>query len=419
MSGLITRISVFAVLCLLIPVAVAENWPNWRGPESLGISGESNLPLEWSPTENIRWKVKLPERGNSTPIVWGDRIFLTQPVEKEHRRTLLCLERGSGKTLWQVGTEYSAKEPTHPTNPYCSASPVTDGQRVIAWYGSAGVFCYDFEGKELWRRELGVQEHEWGYAASPVLHGNLCFINFGPGVNEFVVALDKRTGAEVWRYEIPKPAAEALKRDENLRGSWATPLVIRTAGREELILTLPEQVVALDPPTGKTLWTCDGLGSLVYTSPMWGEGILVALGGYHRACLAVKPGGSGDVTESHRLWHQPKSKLRLGSGVIHKGHFYVNDMNGILSCFDVKTGQAVWEQRLGGDTWSSVILSADERLYMLNQEGTTFVVKASPKYELLATNRLDEMTNSSTVIADGEILVRTHEHLWCIAKPGK
>jgi outer membrane protein assembly factor BamB len=404
--------------CLATQPAQAENWPQWRGPQGTGVSSEASLPLKWSPTENVRWKLKLPERGNSTPIVWGQHIFVTQPQEKDHQRTLLCLDRQDGKVLWQASTTYTPEEPTHSTNPFCSASPVTDGERVIAWFGSAGVFCYDFEGKQLWSRDLGIQEHEWGYAASPILHGDLCIINFGPGKNEFVVALDKRTGEQVWRYDLPKPSAEQLKQDDNLRGSWSTPLVIVAGGREELILTLPERVMALEPTTGKELWSATGLGSLVYTSPMWGDGVLVALGGYHRACVAVRPGGSGDVTGTQVLWQQPKSKLRLGSGVIHKGHFYVNDMQGIASCFDLQTGKTVWEERLTasgtGDTWSSMILTADERIYMLNQAGETFVIKASPKFELLAANPLNEATNASTVISDGEIFIRTHEHLWCI-----
>ena len=398
----------------------AENWPGWRGPQGIGVSGESGLPLTWSRTENVRWKVKLPNRGNSTPIVWGRRIFLTQPVEQENKRTLMCLDRTGGKTLWQAGTIYTQEEPTHRSNPFCSASPVTDGERVIAWFGSAGVFCYDFDGKQLWKRDLGIQEHEWGYAASPVIHGDLCFVNFGPGTNEFVVALDKRTGDEVWRYDLPKPTAEQLKRDGGLRGSWSTPLVIRAGRHDELILTLPDRVMALDPRSGKSLWNCEGLGSLVYSSPMWGDGILVALGGYHRASLAVKPGGRGEVTEMLRLWHQPKTKLLLGSGVVHKGHVYFSDMQGIAQCLDLTTGRPVWEERLkasGPDnaTWSSMILTADERIYLLNQAGDTFVLRASPEFELLATNSLGESTNSSTVISDGEIFIRTHEHLWCVA----
>jgi outer membrane protein assembly factor BamB len=415
-------ISVVASLVLLTQSLVAlplraDNWPSWRGPEGIGVSRESNLPLTWSPSDNIRWKVKLPEAGNSTPIIWKHRILVTQPVARDNQRTLMCFDRRDGSLLWQAATTYTDKEPTHPTNPFCSASPVTDGERVIAWYGSAGVFCYDLDGKPLWQRKLGIQEHEWGYAASPVLYGDLCVINFGPGTNEFIVALDKRSGEEVWRHDLPKPTTEELKRDDNLRGSWSTPLVIRAGRRDELILTVPDRVLALDPRSGKPLWSCEGLGSLVYTSPMWGDGILVALGGYHRASLAVRAGGSGDVTASHRVWHRPKNELFLGSGIIHKGHIYVTDMQGIARCLELTTGKPVWEERLratGGDnaTWSSMILTADERLYLLNQAGDTFALAASPKFELLATNSLGEMTNSSIVVSDGEIFIRTHQHLW-------
>ncbi|MGD9723976.1 MAG: PQQ-binding-like beta-propeller repeat protein [Pirellulales bacterium] len=432
LRALLRLVPLSALLSMTSAAALAEDWPNWRGPQNLGISTESNLPLTWSPTENIAWKVKLPERGNSTPIVSQGRIFITQALEKEHRRTLMCFDRADGQLLWQVGTDYAAAEPTHPTNPFCSASPVTDGERVIVWYGSAGVYCYDFQGRELWHRDLGIQEHEWGYAASPVLHGDLCFLNFGPGQREFVIALDKKTGESVWQFDIPQPPRVDVpddqktpaQRDAELRGSWSTPLVIRAGGRDELIMTLPQRVVAFDPPSGRTLWTCEGLGSLVYTSPMWGDGVLVALGGYHRACLAVRPGGAGDVTRSMRLWHQPKSKLRLGSGVIHKGHIYINDMQGVAQCLDLQTGEPVWEERLkasGSDnaTWSSMVLTADERLYMLNQAGDTFVLRAQPKFELLATNSLGEMNNASVVISNGRILIRTFEHLWCVGPTGK
>lgn len=402
----------------------AENWPNWRGPEGIGISHESNLPLTWSTTENVRWKVKLPEAGNSTPIVWGRRIFVTQPVSEGSQRTLMCFDRTDGSLLWQAATTYTDPEPTHRTNPYCSASPVTDGRRVVAWFGSAGVFCYDFEGRELWHRDLGIQEHEWGYAASPILDGDLCILNFGPGVNEFIVALDKQTGEEVWRYDLPKPTPEQLKEDQNLRGSWSTPLVIRSGRRDELVLTVPDRVLALDPRSGKPLWRCEGLGSLVYTSPMWGDGVLVALGGYHRASLAVRAGGTGEVTETHRIWHEPKCKLFLGSGVVHKGHIYVSDMQGIARCLKLDSGEAVWEERLpatagDGATWSSMILTTDERLYLMNQAGDTFAIKAAPRFELLATNSLGERTNSSIVISDGDLFIRTHSHLWCIARPAR
>src|SRR6266542_3589784 len=178
--GRVSFLSFLLGFCLVDP-AVAENWPAWRGPLGTGVCLEKNLPLHWSTNENVRWRVPLPERGNSTPIVWGQRVFVTQAIEQDGRRTLLCFDRADGKRLWQQGPTYPEKELTHETNPQSSSSPVTDGERVIAWFGSAGLFCYDKSGRELWHRDLGPQRHIWGSGSSPVLHGNLCVLNFGPG----------------------------------------------------------------------------------------------------------------------------------------------------------------------------------------------------------------------------------------------
>jgi len=181
----------------------AANWPAWRGPHGDGVTPETALPLKWSATENVGWKTELPERGNSTPIVWNDRVFLTQAVGT--RRTVVCFARADGRMLWQQGPDWKTAERSHQTNPPCSGSPVTDGERVIAWFGSAGVSCFDFDGKELWHVDLGPQDHEWGYGSSPVLHGDLCILNFGPGARSFLVALDKKSGKEAWRFDVPAP----------------------------------------------------------------------------------------------------------------------------------------------------------------------------------------------------------------------
>ena len=181
----------------------AANWPAWRGSGGNGIATETELPLHWNTNENIRWTSPLPDRGNSTPIIWDGKVFVTQAVESENRRGLICFDRNNGLVLWQFGVIWTNKEPTHPDNPGCTPSPVTDGERVISWFGSAGVFSLDFQGRELWRRDLGSQKHQWGYASSPVLYRDLCLLNFGPGERSFVIALNKRTGKTVWRYEIP------------------------------------------------------------------------------------------------------------------------------------------------------------------------------------------------------------------------
>ena len=245
----------FAAITFLSRMAlIADNWPEWRGPNGNGVSLEKNLPTAWGTNQNIVWKVPLPEAGNSTPVVWENKVFLTQAID--NRRTILCLDRRSGKLLWQSGVVASEKEPTHETNPYCSGSPATDGERMVASFGSAGVYCYDFEGKELWRRDLGKQSHMCGISSSPVIHGNLCFLNFGPGDRTFLVALNKKTGETIWHHDEP-----GGKSDKYI-GSWATPLIIQHE-REELIVPYPERVASVDPKTGSELWTCSGLNPLI------------------------------------------------------------------------------------------------------------------------------------------------------------
>ena len=406
------------------PAAVAADWPAWRGPTGDGVSAETGLPLQWSPTENVKWKTPLPERGNSSPIVWGDRVFLTQAIEREGRRLLLCFDRTTGRELWRGGTTYSEKEVTHATNPQCSASPVTDGERVIVSFGSAGVWCFDFSGKELWHRDLGRQTHIWGNAASPVLHGDRCFLNFGPGPRTFLIALDKVTGKTLWQHDEPgghsgeKPEGTSAK--AQWLGSWSDPLPRRVGERDELFMMYPNRVCAFDPATGKELWTSGGINALAYTSPIFADGIVVAMGGFNGKAVAVRAGGSGDVTESHRVWHHPRTKQRIGSGAIHEGHIYILDDPGIAECIELKTGKVVWEERLkgpgpSGTNWSSIVI-ADGKCHAMNQGGDAFVFRASPTFELLATNSLGEHTNSSFAISNGDIFIRTAKHLWCIGR---
>lgn len=420
---------ILAAALLLVPSAHPANWPEWRGPAQNGATSERGLPLHWSATENVKWKIPLPGPGNSTPIVWEDKIFLTQAIADEGKRLLLCFGRADGNLLWQSGTVYAAKDETHPSNPQCSASPATDGERVIAWFGSAGLFCYDMEGKELWKRGLGKQNHEWGYAASPVIHNGLVFLNFGPGKRSFLAAFDKRTGETKWQIDIPEVQPESREdgfkgRRDGMIGSWSTPIIIEAAGREELIVSLPDWLKAFDPETGKELWRCAGPNPLIYTSPLYGEGTIVVMGGFRGPTMAVKPGGTGDVTHTHKLWQTGRSPNRLGSGVIKDGYIYVMNMPGIAECLDLQTGETVWEERLRGrgpknDSWSSMVLSGD-RIYIQNQSAETIVLKASPEFEVLAVNSLqNELTNSSTAPSNREILIRTHQNLWCISENPK
>lgn len=409
-----------ACLSLTLPL-LADNWPTWRGPAGDGVTKETELPVKWSATEGIRWKIALPERGNSSPVVWGDRVFLTQPVGT--KRTLMCLDRKDGRTLWQAGPEWTEKEVTHGTNPYCSASPVTDGERVIAWFGSAGLWCWTMDGKEQWHIDLGLQNHIWGYASSPVLHGDLCILNFGPGVRSFVVAVDKKTGKEAWRFDVPAPAVkEGPGGGTGYTGSWNTGVIADIAGRKEYIVGLPGAVFSLDPQTGKELWHCNGLNALTYADPIVGDGVIAGFGGFGGISIAVKTGGSGDVTATHRLWQEKKNPQRIGSSAVVGKHAYLIGEPGVVQCIDLATGKAVWQERMQtpagrSSTWSSLIRSGD-RIYAVTQGSDVVVFKASPeKYEQLAVNSMgDGLTNSTLAISDGQIFLRTYKHLWCIGK---
>ncbi|MFN0078876.1 MAG: PQQ-binding-like beta-propeller repeat protein [Prosthecobacter sp.] len=408
-------LSLLLTLCPLLS-AFADNWPMWRGANGDGTTAESNLPQTWSQTENVVWKVALPERGNSTPVVWGDKVFVTQAIEKEGKRLLLCFDRKTGKQLWDAGTIYKEPELTHGTNPYCSASPATDGERVIVFHASAGVFCYDMNGKELWKRtDLGKQQHIWGNGTSPVLAGDRVFLNFGPGPTVMLHCFDKKTGKTLWRHEEPAGASgdAAVKA---YRGSWSDPLLRKIDTHYELLMSYPTRACAFDPLNGKELWTCAGLTDLVYNSPLYADGVMIAMSGYGGAALAVKTGGKGDVTEKNRVWHLPKVSQRIGSGVVHGGYHYILSDGGIVECRDLKTGEMVFNERLKGNNWSSLVLSADGKCYAANQIGDCFVFKASPKFELLATNSLGEKIIGSIAVSDGQLFIRGYQNLWCIGK---
>jgi outer membrane protein assembly factor BamB len=416
----------------------AANWPGWRGPEGSGISVEKNLPLHWTTNENVRWRVSLPDPGNSTPVVWGKKVFLTQAINTENRRIVMCLDRGTGRLLWRSGATWAEPEPKVDDNPPCTPSPVTDGRRVIVWFGSAGVYCYDFEGRELWHRDLGQQMHQWGYASSPVLYKGLCLINFGPGNRSFVVALDKKTGRIVWKFHVPAisddidrqelggPDASAgeaasLKLSE-IAGSWATPLIVPATGHDELVVALPLRLLALAPRTGELLWNCEGPNIGAYSSPFYGEGFVGYSGsGFRNNLMVVQPGGRGDVTKAKRLWLQPlaNSQTHFGAGVIFRGYMYLVNYAGIAECFELKSGKAIWKERLpstggSGESWSSPVLAGD-LLHVANRNADVFVLKAAPKFELLAVNSIgSERMNSSLAVSDGDIFIRTHKNLWCI-----
>ena len=415
-------------LCLLVvfslaPVFAADSWPSWRG-DLLG-SGETNaseLPKTWGAKENLGWRIPLPAPGNSTPVVYGDKVFVTQPDPSDQSRNLYCFSREDGKLLWKKGTIYTKEERTHRTNHYCSASPTVEEDRVIVSFGSAGLFCYDHDGNELWKRDLGAIDHVWGNSTSPVLLGDLVIHYHGPALDAVLYGLNKKTGETIWKWEEPEWNPEGRtdgfgdRKERGVIGSFSTPILVDTGERKELIMSFPLEMKAFDPATGKVLWTCSGLNPLVYTSPVYNDGVVVAMGGYYGNSIGVKVGGSGDVTETHRLWQEVRHNGGIGSGVAKDGKLYYQDSGGIAYCDDMKTGKTIWKARLpgAGKSWGSFILAGDH-IYTLSQAGDSVVFKASPEgFEVVSQANVAEETNSSLVPAGNEIFLRTHEALWCI-----
>jgi outer membrane protein assembly factor BamB len=405
-----------------------NTWPFWRGDASgsgYAISNSAQaLPLSWTPGKNIRWRTELPEPGNSTPVTANGRVFVTQPISAENWRGIFCFDAKSGKLIWKNGLIYDKRERTHRTNPYCSASPATDGQHVFASYGSAGIAAYDLDGKQIWHRDLGPITHEFGNSASPLLYGKLCIHYHGPGRGAFLIALDKNTGETVWQWDEPnwQPGVRTdgfRGQGRGIIGSFSTPIILGDAQRPELVMSFPLEMKAFDPRNGKVHWTCTGLNPLVYTSPVAHKGVVVALGGYQGNSIAVRIGGEGDVTSTHRLWQLERHNGEVGTGVIHNDHLYYHDSSGIACCLDVATGEMLWKERLPGNgkSWGSFVLAGD-LIYTLSQTGETIVFKANHTHlEAISQASVEEQTNSSLVPGADHFFIRTHKALWCVGSP--
>ena len=404
----------------------AANWPSWRGPTQNNTSPESRFPIQWSKEKNVKWRTPLPEAGNSSPIVWGDTLFVTQAIDDGKRRTVMAFDRVTGKQLWQQGVSYLAADPRHKSNPHCAASPVTDGERVIASFGSAGIVAYDFSGKQLWKTDLGKQTHEWGQGSSPVIHGDLVIVYHGPGEFSSLHALDKQTGEKKWSILLkemhpPERFDGFAGKNDGTIGTFSTPLVITAGGRDEIILPVVNALRAFAPASGRELWSATGMSPLVYSSASFGEGTIVALGGFFGSAIFIKPGGDGDMTQKRLFYEQRMKKHTIGSPIVKDGYVYACVTDGFGQCSELATGRLVWEERLpatgpSGQTWASANLVGD-KLYIVNQSGDTIILRAAPKFEVIATNPVGELSNSTLALSNGEIFLRTHAALYCIAEP--
>ncbi|HLF91969.1 MAG TPA: PQQ-binding-like beta-propeller repeat protein, partial [Planctomycetota bacterium] len=357
----------------------------------------------------------LPQHGNGSPIVSNGRVFVTSAEDVDGaRRSLYCFDRKDGKQVWVRTLNLGKREITHQTNPYCGTTPAADGKRVVVWEGSAGLHCYDFEGKELWKRDFGEFRHMWGYGTSPVIHDGKVLLNSGPGARVFVTALSLSDGKTIWENAEPSKGNNDNNEGGKPKGSWSTPLVVKN----QVLCSMPTRVVAYGAADGKLLWTCDGLrfdkGDLAYSSPVLAGDILMATGGYNGPRMGLRLGGAP-------LWRidSKSNPQSIGSGVAIDGLIYQPFEGGTnsIDCIDPRTGKLVWrEERAGEGFWGSMVVAAG-RAYVTDKKGTTVVFKPNPqKFELVARNELKEESNSTPAVSDGRIFIRTFKALYCIGE---
>lgn len=433
--------------CIVSNVCASDtNWAQFRGPGSRGIAEGTNFPEHWSATENVAWKTDLAGRGWSSPIVWGDKIFLTSVVnlgeseppkkglyfggnrpeapKSEHQWKVYCLDRATGKMAWEKTVHHGQPQnPIHLKNSFASETPVTDGERVYVAFGNVGLFCLDLDGREVWSKKLEPRPTRfgWGTAASPVLHGDrLYFVNDNDAQSE-LLAFDKRTGKELWR----------VARDE--KSNWATPYVWENGQRTEIVTPGTGRVrsYGLD---GKPLWSLRGMSSITIATPYSDSGLLYVSSGYvgdkSRPLYAVRPGASGDITlpsggtsNNFIAWSHPTAAPYNPSTLVYEGCLYVLYDRGLVSCFDAKTGQVRYDrERLpNGLAFTSSPWVANGKIFCLNEDGVCFVLRAGDKFELLHINRLadDDMCMATPALVGDRLFIRTAARMYCIQQAGK
>ena len=440
--GVVLGASALVLAAPLAPAADPDltHWPQWRGADGQGISRESGLPDRWSETENVQWKTPIAGRGHSSPIVWGERVFLTTAVEgdvvprakavvhmdegkeflhpasvgadRRHEYKVIALDAGTGRVVWErtawEGTPYDNR---HKKSSFASPTPATDGRRVYAFFGNEGLYAYDFDGKLAWKVDLGkTPTLGMGTGTSPILHGRLVIVQCDEdgGAGSFIAGFDAETGREVWR--TPR----------QVQVSWSTPLIVRAGGRAELVTSGNEAIVAYDPETGLELWRCKGVASNAIPSPVAADDLIVVSAGYpEKVAFAIRAGGSGDVSGSARiLWRYAKGTAYVPSPILYGDYVYLMTDKGLLTCLDARTGEVKYE---GGRvpvpaTFTASPVAFDGKLLLLSEDGDGFLVKAGPVHELLGTSSLKEPVYASPALAGGRLYVRGETHLYCIGR---
>ena len=453
-----------AFLCFLTLAAntfgaagAEENWGQWRGPLGTGGAPKADPPLKWSGTEGVKWKVKIPGRGTSTPIVWGDQVFVqtaiptgkkiasypaevpgpilaaqqqdgqprreggrrrggggfgrTQKPDEEHQFVLMSIDRKTGNVQWQqVAKQEVPHEAHHQDHNFASGSPVTDGENVYAYFGSRGLHAYDLKGNLKWSKDFGDMQTkmQFGEGTSPALHQDTIVVNWDHEGDDFIVALDKKSGEEQWRQA----------RDEDT--SWTTPLIVEHGGSAQVIVAATRKIRSYDLKTGKQIWECGGLTPNSIPTPVADEEMVYVTSGFRgNALLAIRLGHTGDLTGTDAIaWKHNRATPYVPSPLLYDGKlFFFSNNSGVLSCFEAKTGKPLFEeQRLEGvqGVYASPV-AAKDRIYLVGRNGTTMVIKNSTKFEVLATNKLDERIDASPALVGEEMFLRGHEHLYCLS----
>ena len=384
----------------------ARYWPRWRGPSGQGLVTGENYPDTWSATQNVIWRTVVPGRGHSSPIVWGDQIFLTTATRGGRTLSILSYRRSDGRLLWETKAPGTFIEHAHQKNTQASATPTTDGERVYVSFGSRGIMAVDLEGKLLWHREIGKIKNYHGSAGSPLLYQDKIILYHDQRGGAFVAAFDTRNGEPVWQ----------TKRRASI--GWGTPIAIRVGDHDELIVSSQRTVNSYDPGTGRELWSCAGNQFEVIPTPAVGAGLIFCASGRAGPTLAIRPGGSGDVTDTHVAWKTTRGSPFVPSPLVAGNYLYtINDMTSIVTCFEATTGQLMWQERLGRprrEGFSASPIAVDGKLFLTNDDGKTFVLKAGPKFELFHINDIGTRTLASPALVDGRWYVRTERELLAI-----
>jgi outer membrane protein assembly factor BamB len=420
----------------------AQNWPGWRGDGS-GISPEKNLPIKWSEDEGVKWKTPIPGAGHSSPIVWGNRIFGTtavaedpnvesfkggvymggnrqKPDESKYAYSVICLDADEGNVLWSkaVATQ-SPKTRRHTKNTYASETPVTDGKFVFASFGSAGLYCVDFQGNVVWQRDLGLMRRQrgWGTGASPILFRNTVIFNCDSDDDSYIAAFDKTTGDPVWRTE------------RNEGSSWGTPFLFEADGRTTAVTNASRRMRGYDAATGKLLWECAGGSMITVPSPVAAQGLVFLSSGHSlgflkpQPIIAIRTEASGDITPPRGqsqsdgvAWSYSSGGAYVTSPIAIGEYLYVPLDKGSLTCYEAKTGKLVYEkQKLGTrNTITASPIAGDGNIYVQTEDGECYIVKQGTEFKILAVNKLDEVFCASPAVSAGKIFLRGRKHLYCI-----